>query len=101
MVLTNMSAGPRWRCRRGEQTGGGVWGGTGRDEGEEEQTLPRVTQTAGGTGPPSRCSVTTYRGREARQGGVPVYLRKIHAGVGQKPTRYCKAVILQLKRNTF
>ena len=30
-----------------------------------------------------------------------VYLWLIHADVWQKPTQYCKAIILQLKLNTF
>ena len=30
-----------------------------------------------------------------------VYLWLIHADVWQKPTQYCKVIILQLKLNTF
>ena len=30
-----------------------------------------------------------------------VYLRLIHVDVWQKPTQYCKALIFQLKVNTF
>lgn len=30
-----------------------------------------------------------------------VYLWLIHVDVWQKPTQYCKAIILQLKMNTF
>ena len=36
-------------------------------------------------------------GREARY----LYLRLIHGDVWQKPTQYCKAIILQLKTNSF
>ena len=31
--------------------------------------------------------------------GIYVYLWPIHVGVWQKPTQYCKATILRLKRN--
>ena len=52
--------------------------------------------------------VTTWRdgmewevgGRLERE-GTHVYLWLIHADVWQKPTRYCKAIILQLKINKF
>ena len=33
--------------------------------------------------------------------GAHVYLCLIHAGVWQKPTQYCKAIILQLKINNL
>ena len=33
--------------------------------------------------------------------GTYVYLRLIHIDVWQKPTQYCKAIILQLKINKF
>ena len=33
--------------------------------------------------------------------GIYVYLWLIHVDVWQKPTQYCKAVILQIKLNTF
>ena len=34
-------------------------------------------------------------------GGTWVYLRLIHVDVWQKPTQFCKAIILQLKVNDF
>ena len=37
-------------------------------------------------------------GRFKRE-GTYVYLWLIHADVWQKPTQYCKAIILQLKKN--
>ena len=40
------------------------------------------------------------RGRFKRK-GTSVYLWLIHADVWQKPTQYCKAIILQLKINKF
>ena len=40
-------------------------------------------------------------GREVYEGGSYVYLWLIHVDVWQKPTRYCKAIILQLKINIF
>ena len=39
-------------------------------------------------------------GRFKRE-GIYVCLRLIHAEVWQKPTQYCKAIILQLKIDTF
>ena len=33
--------------------------------------------------------------------GIYVYLWLIHIDVWQKPTQYCKAIILQLKINKF
>ena len=40
------------------------------------------------------------RGRFKREGPY-VYLWLIHINVQQKPTQYCKAIILQLKINNF
>ena len=40
-------------------------------------------------------------GREVYEGGSYVYLWLIHVDVWQKPTQYCKAIILQLKINIF
>ena len=40
------------------------------------------------------------RGRFKREGPY-VYLWLIHIDVRQKPTQYCKAIILQLKINNF
>ena len=39
-------------------------------------------------------------GRFKRE-GTCVYLRLIHVDIWQKPTQFCKAIILQLKINTF
>ena len=39
--------------------------------------------------------------RGSRGEGTDVYLWLIHVDVWQKPTSYCKAIILQLKINTF
>ena len=36
-------------------------------------------------------------GREFKREGVYVYLWLIHADVWQKPTKFCKTIILQLK----
>ena len=36
-----------------------------------------------------------------RREGTYVYLWLIHANIWQKPTHYCKAIILQLKINKF
>ena len=40
-------------------------------------------------------------GREVQEGGDILYLWLIHIDAWQKPTQYCKAIILQLKLNTF
>ena len=40
-------------------------------------------------------------GREDHDGGDILYLWLIHVDVWQKPAKYCKAVMLQLKRNKF
>ena len=40
-------------------------------------------------------------GREVPEGGTYVYIGLIHIDVWQKPTQHCKAIILQLKINTF
>ena len=41
------------------------------------------------------------RREEGSGWGARVYLWLIHVDTWQKPTQYCKAVILQLKLNTF
>ena len=38
-------------------------------------------------------------GERFQREGIHVYLWLIHVVVRQKPTQYCKAIILQLKRN--
>ena len=38
-------------------------------------------------------------GRGVQGGRTYVYLWLIHVGVWQKPSQYCKAIILQLKKN--
>ena len=40
-------------------------------------------------------------GRRFKRQGTYVYLSLTHADMWQKPTQYCKAIILQLKRNCF
>ena len=51
------------------------------------------------TGSPAQCSVTTQSGGMGwvQEGGDTVYLWLIHIVVWQKPTKYCNAIILQLK----
>ena len=55
-------------------------------------------------GTQSRCSVTTWRdgvgwefGGGFRREGTQVYLWPIHVAIWQKPSQYCKIIILQLK----
>ena len=38
-------------------------------------------------------------GKRFKREGTYVYLQLIHVDVWQKPTQYCKAIILQLKLN--
>ena len=40
-------------------------------------------------------------GRRFKREGTYVYLWLIHVAIWQKPTQYCKAIILQLKINNF
>ena len=40
-------------------------------------------------------------GRMPKKEGTHVYLWLIHADIWQKPTWYCKEIILQLKANKF
>ena len=40
-------------------------------------------------------------GGRFKGGGIYVYLWLIHVDAWQKPTHYCKAIILQLKINKF
>ena len=49
-------------------------------------------------GYPNQCSGTTQRdgvGREFQDGGTHVNLWPIHVDTWQKPSRYCKVIILQ------
>ena len=57
-----------------------------------------------GSGKSNLGSVTTWKGGMGgevggrfRREGIYVYLWLIHADVCQKPTQFCKAIILQLK----
>jgi len=73
--------------------------------------LPHANQTANGnllydSGNSNRGSVTTYRGGIGREmegkfkrEGTYIYLWLIHADIWQKTTKFCKAIILQLKNN--
>jgi len=38
-------------------------------------------------------------GQRFKREGTYAYLWQIHADVWQKPTKFCKAIILQLKKN--
>ena len=38
-------------------------------------------------------------GRAVQEGGVYIYKQLIHFIVQQKPTQYCKAIILQYKKS--
>ena len=46
---------------------------------------------------PLLCDIRKGQGWEGRVEGTPVYLWLIHADVWQKPSQYCKLIILQLK----
>ena len=40
-------------------------------------------------------------GRKSQEGGLCTYLYLIDVDVWQRPTQYCKAIILQLKTNNL
>ena len=74
----------------------------------ETYALPYVKQIAGGnllcdTGSSTQCSVTTQGGGMGCEMGGRVkttklmYLWRIHIDIQQRPTQYCKAIMLQLK----
>ena len=44
-------------------------------------------------------SIATIMGRRFKREGTYVYLWLIHVVVWEKPTQYCKAIMLQLKIN--
>ena len=112
MVLMNLSAGHQWRDRHREQAyGHRAGGGEGGADGEssmDADTLARVRYTARGLccrlaikpalGQP-RGRHWVRGGRQVEAGRTYVYLRLIQVDVWQKPTLYCKAIILQLKIN--
>ena len=112
MVLMNLSAGHQWRHRHREQAyGHRAGGGEGGADGEssmDTDTLARVRYTARGLccrlaikpalGQP-RGRHWVRGGRQVETGRRYVYLRLIQVDVWQKPTLYCKAIILQLKIN--
>ena len=53
--------------------------------------------------PPGLCNNLQWwdGGGRFKREGIEVNLWLIHVDVWQKPTQYCKAIILQLKINTF
>ena len=85
-------------------------GGMISESSTETYIFTHVKQMASGnlsydTGNPNLCSVTIQRhGMEREVGGrfqregTYVYLRLIHVDAWQKPSQYCKEIILQLKR---
>ena len=40
-------------------------------------------------------------GGNLKGAGTRVYLRLMHVDIWQRPTRYCEAIVLQLKTNKF
>ena len=101
-------------CRHREQTHGHSWGRRGWKNWEsstEAYTLPYVKLDSGNL----LCGIRSSNlvlcdnlrggmgwdvGRRLREGPY-IYLWMIHVDVGQKPTQYYKAIILQLKINKF
>ena len=95
----------------GEGEGGMIW-----ENSIEIYTLPYVKQIASGSliltqGTQGQCSVTAWRdgvtskaGGGLRREGTHVCLWPIHDDVRQKPSQYCKVIILHsikyLKKNT-
>ena len=113
----NLFAGPQWRGRHREQTYGyGEWeegeSGMNGESNMETYSLPYVKQIGSGNllydlGNSNQSSVTAYRvgwgswEGGSRREGTQIYLWLIYIDVGQKPTQYCKAIILQLKISKF
>ena len=110
----NPFAGQQWRHGHREQICGHSWGRRGWDEWREQHWIINMTISkidsqwglAGWCRAQVRCSVTTSRGSmwwevtgRFKKEGTYMYLWLIHVGVWQKPTQYCKAIILQLKIN--
>ena len=87
----------------------GTEGGTNGESIMDTRTLPFVKHRASGnllydSVSSSQGSVTTQRGGTAwevggrlQREGSHAYLWLIHVAVWQKPTQYCRAVILQFK----
>ena len=116
MLLMNLFVRQRWRCRQRtgyrlvDTVGEKRWGQLREQHGDIYMTLCNTRATSGNllcdTGSSTQCSVTTKRGEmgremggEFRRKGTCVYLWLIHVDVWQKPTQYCKAIILQFKTN--
>jgi len=114
MVLMKLFAGQQEGHRHREQTDG--HGRVGRKERVRcmERVTRKLTLTYGkqvasgsllyGLGNSNRGPVTTWRGgvgremgRRLKREGMYVYLWLIHVEVWQKPTKFCKAIIFQLK----
>ena len=73
-----------------------------------KHALPYVKQVTNGnllydSGNSNQGSVMTQRGDRVGGGkeGTCIYLWLIHVDVRQKPTQYCKAIILQVKINFY
>ena len=86
-------------------------GESGTNTSTDTYTLPGIKQVARGnllcdTGSSTQCPVITQKGGMGwevrgrfKKERTYVYLWLIHVDVWQKPTRYCKAVVLKLKIN--
>ena len=119
MVLTNLFAGWQWRhrhrkhaCSHGEGLGRGEGGTSGERHGDIHAAVCVIDGQCGlavclrelkpglWDSPPERWD-GVGSGRKVQREGTHVYLGLIHVDVWQKPTQYCKAIILQLKINQF
>ena len=111
--MMNLSAGKQWRSRYGEQNcghsgGSREWDGWREWQGNMNITMRKVTASGDfsyDSGNSNQCPVSTWRGGvewEVRQRfkteGMYVSLCLIHVDRWQKPTQYCKEIILQFKR---
>ena len=109
-LLMNLFIGQQWRHRHREETCEHSGGRRGWDELREQHWNIHITM----------CKVASQRKsvvwhKELKPGalwqpevgwggggkGPYVYLRLIHVDVWQKPTQYCKLIILQLKINNY
>ena len=117
MVLLSLFSGQQWRGRHRQTCG--HRGRRGWDGGREQHGNMYITickidgqrESALGPGSSNQGSVNKLEGwdgvggeREVQMEGTYVYLcihSTPHPEVWQKPTQYCKAIILQLKINKF
>ena len=109
MVLMNLFAGQQWRCRHREQTCGHReqrrrgWNEWRQYHGNMYTTICKIASGNllydSGNSDPGSVMGWEVGGRFQGEGTKMYTYGLIHIDVWQKPTQYCKAIILQLKIN--